>query len=92
MMEYRYLGTTGLKVSAICLGTLTFGGDTSTASTGRPGQLDEDTSKQILDYFVEKGGNFIDTADIYPADKPGLVGFSESIIGNWVKDSRYQQQ
>ena len=89
MMEYRYLGTTGLRVSAICLGTMTFGGDTSTTSSGRPGQTDEEASRRILDRFVECGGNFIDTADIYPADKPGSVGFSESIIGNWLKDTRF---
>jgi len=91
-MEYRYLGTTGLRVSAICLGTMTFGGDTSTTSSGRPGQSDEEASRRILDRFVECGGNFIDTADIYPADKPGSVGFSESIIGNWLKDTRIPRE
>jgi aryl-alcohol dehydrogenase-like predicted oxidoreductase len=68
-MNYRYLGRTGLQVSVICLGTMTFGWGT-----------DESLSRQMLDKFVELGGNFIDTADIY-AD-----GMSETIIGHWLKD------
>ncbi|MCC7353845.1 MAG: aldo/keto reductase [Anaerolineae bacterium] len=53
-MEYRYLGNTGVKVSALCLGCLTFGRET-----------DETTSRQILDRFASAGGNFLDTADVY---------------------------
>lgn len=53
-MNYRFLGKTGLKVSELCLGTMTFGRET-----------DEETSRQILDRFVAAGGNFIDTADGY---------------------------
>lgn len=53
-MEYRYLGRTGLKVSEICLGAMTF---------GRESSLEE--SYSMLDYFKEAGGNFIDTADVY---------------------------
>ena len=53
-MEYRYLGKTGLRVSELCLGAMTFGRETP-----------EDESFQILDRFVAAGGNFIDTADIY---------------------------
>ncbi len=45
---------------------------------GRPGS-DEKTSHQILDKYVELGGNFIDTADMYQA------GLSEKIIGSWIK-------
>jgi len=85
-MEYRYLGMTGIRVSSICLGTMTFGGDTARDSSGRPGQSDEETSKKILNRYVELGGNFIDTADIYPADQPGSFGHSEEIIGKWLKD------
>ena len=55
-MEYRFLGKTGLKVSAFCLGTMTFGRE-----------ADEATSHAILDRFVAAGGNFIDTADVYGA-------------------------
>jgi aryl-alcohol dehydrogenase-like predicted oxidoreductase len=67
-MNYRYLGKTGLKVSELCLGAMTFGRETS-----------EEDSHQILDRFVEAGGNFIDTADVYSA------GASEAIVGRWLK-------
>jgi aryl-alcohol dehydrogenase-like predicted oxidoreductase len=53
-MEYRYLGKTGLKVSELCLGAMTFGRE-----------ADEATSFQMMDRFAEAGGNFIDTADVY---------------------------
>lgn len=53
-MEYRRLGKTGLMVSELCLGCMTFGRE-----------LDETGSKQILDRFVGEGGNFVDTADVY---------------------------
>jgi aryl-alcohol dehydrogenase-like predicted oxidoreductase len=55
-MEYRYLGKTGLKVSELCLGAMTFGRETDPA-----------TSHQMLDQFVATGGNFIDTANVYSA-------------------------
>jgi aryl-alcohol dehydrogenase-like predicted oxidoreductase len=66
-MEYRYLGSTGLKVSELCLGTMHFGS-----------QTDEPTAHQMLDRFVEAGGTFIDTADVYGA------GASEEILGRWL--------
>ncbi len=53
-MQYSVLGKTGLKVSELCLGTMTFGRETS-----------ESDSYAILDAFAEAGGNFIDTADVY---------------------------
>jgi aryl-alcohol dehydrogenase-like predicted oxidoreductase len=53
-MEYRKLGQTGLMVSELCLGTMTFGNE-----------ADEQTSKRITDRFVEAGGNFVDTANVY---------------------------
>jgi aryl-alcohol dehydrogenase-like predicted oxidoreductase len=53
-MNYRFLGKTGLKVSELCLGAMTFGRE-----------ADEATSRQIMDHFVAAGGNFIDTADVY---------------------------
>ncbi|MBE3597849.1 MAG: aldo/keto reductase [Limnochordaceae bacterium] len=55
-MNYRYLGRTGLKVSELCLGTMTFGRESSEAESHR-----------MLDRFAEAGGNFIDTADVYAA-------------------------
>ncbi len=54
-MQQRRLGRTGLKVSEICLGTMTFAG-----------QSDEATSHRILDVAAERGVTFLDTADVYP--------------------------
>jgi aryl-alcohol dehydrogenase (NADP+) len=66
-MDYRTLGTSGIVVSAQALGTMTFGAE-----------ADEETSHSILDTFVEAGGTFVDTADVYSS------GASESIIGRWL--------
>ncbi len=55
-MEYRLMGNTGVSVSRLCLGTMTFGKET-----------DEAGSREQLDMFVDAGGNFIDTADVYNA-------------------------
>ena len=77
-MKYRKLGTTDLKVSAICLGTMTFGEQNS--------QLD---GFEQMDYAVERGVNFFDTAEIYPAmPKKETYGKSEEIIGNWLKTKK----
>jgi aryl-alcohol dehydrogenase-like predicted oxidoreductase len=54
MMEYRSLGKTGMRVSELCLGAMTFGRET-----------DENISYDMLDRFFDAGGNFIDTADVY---------------------------
>ncbi|GFO43571.1 norsolorinic acid reductase-like [Plakobranchus ocellatus] len=74
-VKYNFVGKSGLKVSNICLGTLTFG----ESPQGRPGQSDEILSHQILDRFAAYGGNFIDTADIY------VQGISEKILGTWLE-------
>lgn len=66
-MEYRYLGRSGLQVSELSLGSMTFGNE-----------ADESMSHRLLDRFVEAGGNFIDTADVY------TDGASEEIIGRWL--------
>src|SRR4029450_2540816 len=66
-MEYRTLGRSGCAVSTHCLGTMTFGNES-----------DEKVSHAQLDRFVEAGGTFVDTADVYSA------GESERIIGRWV--------
>src|SRR5688572_9413650 len=68
-MEFRTLGKTGTLVSTLCLGTMTFGAET-----------DEKGSHQQLDRFVDVGGNFIDTADVYSR------GVSEEIVGGWLRD------
>lgn len=74
-MDYRTLGRTGLKVSELCLGTMQWGWT-----------ADARTAGEVMDAFVEGGGNFIDTADVYSfwaEDNPG--GVSEQIIGRWMK-------
>ncbi|CAM5765369.1 aldo/keto reductase [Labrys miyagiensis] len=77
-MHYKSLGKTGLKVSELCLGTMTFGL-----------QIEEALSRQILDKAAAGGINFIDTADVYPLGG-GLdtVGRTEEIVGRWLKDKR----
>lgn len=67
-MRYTTLGSSGTVVSTQCLGTMTFGAE-----------ADEATSGAILEAFVEAGGTFLDTADVYSK------GVSEEIIGRWLK-------
>jgi len=81
-MEYRRLGRTGLKVSALCMGTMQFGWTT-----------DEAHAFEVLDAFVEDGGNFIDTADVYSRWAEGNPGgVAEEIIGRWMKQRGNRQQ
>jgi aryl-alcohol dehydrogenase (NADP+) len=68
-MQYRTLGGSGAAVSEQALGTMTFGAEAT-----------EETSHEILDAYVEAGGTFIDTADVYSA------GVSETIIGHWLSE------
>jgi len=76
-MEYRKLGNSGTEVSVLCLGCMSF---------GEPGRgthtwtLDEEESRSIIRYAVEKGINFFDTANVYSA------GSSEEIVGRGLKD------
>ena len=73
-MKQRRMGRTGLKVSEICLGTMTFAG-----------QSDEATSFRILDRAFERGVTFIDTADAYPIPpEPETAGRTEEVIGRWL--------
>jgi aryl-alcohol dehydrogenase-like predicted oxidoreductase len=74
-MRYKLLGKSGLRVSELCLGTMTFGEDWG---WGAP----KDTSRQIFDTFVEAGGNFIDTANLY------TNGSSEKIVGELIASDR----
>ncbi len=77
-MEYRNLGRTGLKVSELCLGTMQFGWTT-----------DGENAFKVMDAFVEAGGNFIDTADIYSSWAPNNPGgVAETIIGRWMKERK----
>ncbi len=73
-MKYRYLGNSGLLVSRVCLGTMTFGND--------EWGCDQDGATAITRAFVEAGGNFIDTADLYSA------GISERMLGEAIRDLR----
>ncbi len=68
-MENRFMGKTGLKVSELCLGAMTFDRETSV-----------EESHRILDRFVEAGGSFIDTANVYSRGK------SETVVGQWLKN------
>ena len=73
-MKYRYMGRTGLKVSRICLGSMTFGH----AKWGAA----EPESIRIIHAYLDQGGNFVDTADVYS------IGVSETIVGKALKDRR----
>ena len=75
-MRIRKLGRTGLKVSNLCLGTMTFG--------NTQWGCDEGTSRKIVDRFLDAGGNFIDTADVYS------TGVSEEITGRAIREKRSQ--
>lgn len=73
-MQYRFLGDSGLLVSRVCLGTMNFGQD----GWG----CDADTSTAIVRNFIESGGNFIDTADLYAG------GVSEEFLGRALRDHK----
>jgi aryl-alcohol dehydrogenase-like predicted oxidoreductase len=74
-MRYRKLGRTGIQVSQLCLGTMTYGEQNS-----------EKEAHAQLDYAIEQGVNFIDTAELYPIPPAARsYGKTEEIIGNWLK-------
>jgi len=74
-MNYRLLGRSGLRVSELCLGTMTFGTEWGTGA-------DREASRQIFDAYVEAGGNFIDTANRY------TDGTSEALVGEFITSDR----
>lgn len=74
-MRYRLLGRSGLRVSELCLGTMTFGEEWGWGSS-------RDESQRILDAFLEAGGNFLDTANVY------TNGTSESMLGEFLQGRR----
>jgi len=78
-MKYRLLGNTGLYVSEMCLGTMTFGGDGFWKVMGGLGQQ---TVNDIVNRSVDAGINFIDTANVYS------LGQSEQLLGQAIKDLR----
>jgi aryl-alcohol dehydrogenase-like predicted oxidoreductase len=73
--HYRLLGRSGLRVSPLCLGTMTFGTDWGWGA-------DEETSRAIFDAYAGRGGNFIDTANFYTR------GTSERLVGRFVAGER----
>jgi len=81
IMEYRQLGSSDLRVSALCLGTMTFGEQNSEAE-----------AHAQLDMAVAHGVNFIDTAEMYPVPaRAATQGRTESHIGSWLKQQRRDQ-
>lgn len=77
-MPYRRLGSTGLQVSRLCLGTATFGG-----------QCDQATAHAVMERAADLGITFLDTADKYPIGSgPEEAGVTESIVGSWLEKRR----
>uniref|UniRef100_A0A7S3ZBS0 NADP-dependent oxidoreductase domain-containing protein n=2 Tax=Lotharella globosa TaxID=91324 RepID=A0A7S3ZBS0_9EUKA len=88
-MKYHVLGESGLKVSDLCLGTMTFQQTNDQKAFGWLPVVDEKGSHEMLDKFVVEGGNFIDTADAYQS--------SEGVIGRWLsgrvkKDANFREK
>ena len=79
-MKYRKLGTTDINVSVICLGTMTWGQ-----------QNNEKEAFTQMDYSIEKGVNFFDTAEVYsvPTSKE-TYGLTEKYIGNWFNNKKIE--
>ena len=73
-LRYRLLGRSGLRVSELCLGTMSFGRQWGFGA-------DEQTSHAVLDAYAEAGGNFLDTANKYHG------GETEEIVGAWLGQS-----
>ena|SRR6266700_3295412 len=71
--DYVTLGRSGLRVSPVCLGTMTFGTDWGWGS-------EEEVARSVFDRYVDGGGNFIDTADLY------TQGHSEELLGKFISE------
>ncbi len=71
--DYLTLGRSGLRVSPLCLGTMTFGTEWGWGS-------EENVAREVFDRYIEAGGNFIDTADGY------TVGHSEEMLGKFISE------
>ena len=78
-MKYRNLGASGVKVSSLCLGAMTFGEADAKSFMHKVGS-DEATTFAVLDRAIAAGINFIDTADVYGQD-----GLSERVLGTWLE-------
>ncbi|MFN3361869.1 MAG: aldo/keto reductase, partial [Pseudanabaenaceae cyanobacterium] len=81
-MEYRELGTTGVKVSVLCLGTMTWGNQNTEAE-----------GHAQMDYALDRGINFWDTAELYAIPPtPDTYGKTETIIGTWFASRKKRDQ
>ena len=81
-MRYSRLGSSGLEVSRVCLGTMTWGQ-----------QNNQQEANQQLDYAVANGVNFIDTAELYSIPpRPETYGATETIIGNWLNNNKERRR
>ena len=78
LSDLRTLGRSGLPVSPLCLGTMTFGNK----GWGSP----DDVSRHIFDSYVDQGGNFVDTADVYSG------GRSEELVGHFIAERKLRDQ
>ncbi len=85
-MDYRRLGTSGVKVSPLCLGAMTFGEADEKSFMHGVGS-DTGTAKAILNRALELGINFVDTADVYGQD-----GLSERVIGEWLETDKRRDE
>jgi aryl-alcohol dehydrogenase-like predicted oxidoreductase len=74
-MRYKLLGRSGLRVSEVCLGTMTFGEDWGWGAS-------PEESRKVYDAFLEAGGNFVDTANVY------TNGTSERLLGEFMQGQR----
>jgi aryl-alcohol dehydrogenase-like predicted oxidoreductase len=79
LSDYTTLGRSGLRVSPLCLGTMTFGTEWGFG-------VEEKASKEIFDHYIGAGGNFVDTADGYTA------GHSEEMVGKFVADAKLRDR
>jgi len=77
--EYVTLGRSGLRVSPLCLGTMTFGTEWGWG-------IEEDAARAVFSRYLERGGNFVDTADMYTNGK------SEEFVGKFIKDAKVRDQ
>ena len=81
-MKFKHLGNTDLQVSQICLGTMTWGE-----------QNTENEAFEQMDYSMEQGVNFFDTAEYYSVKgKEDTYGSTEKIIGNWFKQKNNREK
>ncbi|MGC4038132.1 MAG: aldo/keto reductase [Chitinophagaceae bacterium] len=78
-MKYNYVGQTGLMVSELCFGTMTFGGQNA-GIWSQIGQLQQQEVNELIKAAIESGINFIDTANVYS------IGQSEQLLGQSLKD------